>query len=72
MTFKFFHIFNPFFLNIFDGSLFGLYTAKHENIFKVLYKTVDYHIHNLAVGLDRFGLDGSNYVYDEVFAELRH
>ncbi len=55
---------------LFDGATFGLYTANYENIGQILYTTTDWYFYHAADGSDGPGMDGSNYVHDEILAEL--
>ena len=56
---------------LFDGLIFGLYTCIHnENYKQVFFATINRHFYHAVVGADRPGVDGSDYVYDEVPVEL--
>lgn len=56
---------------LFDGLIFGLYTCIHnENYKQVFFATINRHFYHAVVGADRPGVDGSDYVYDEVFVKL--
>lgn len=55
----------------FDAHAFGHYTAKYENHNALFYPTTDGNIYYAAVDSDRPGMDGPDYVDDEILAELR-
>lgn len=58
-------------LNIFDGCVFGLYTLFDENIGQVFYTATDWYFYNVADDINWTGMDGPDYVYDEILNQLR-
>lgn len=55
---------------LFDGYQFGLYTAQYEYNKQVYFAQTYRHFYNVVDDTYRIGMDDSNYVDDEVFAEL--
>ena len=59
-------IFFAHFINLFDDYVFGLYTLTYENTGQVLYTAIDWYFYNVADDTNWAGMDGPDYVYDEI------
>ena len=60
-----------FLLNIFDGMVFGLYTAKYENTEQIFHASTGRDFYNAVAGADGAGMDDANHVHDEILVKLR-
>ena len=57
-------------LHIIDTWAFGLYTLSYENNNKVFFTPTGNSIHYVIGGFNGIGMDGTNYVHDEISVKL--
>ncbi len=49
-----------------------LYTGQHEDIKPIFFASIGGNFYNVAVDINRVGMDDANHVDDEVFVKIRH
>ena len=61
----------PYILHIIDTWAFALYTWSYDNNKQVFFTPVDNGVFYAVGGFNGVGMDGSDYVHDEILVKLR-